>query len=379
MPKALHIPSFSFFKFILNRELTELYASIALRFFALSMISIFLPIYLLKELNLSIYTVMYFFIVFSIFFALSAFIGAKIAARIGFKHIILLSVPFLIAHFLLLTLLPVVKIPLFLIAILGAFAAGLYWIGHHTDLTRFTKRRARGEEVGLAFFVMSLAALLGPFVGGMILTFYNFTILFIAVSLLLLVSTIPLFFSKEFYERTSFSSKEVFKVGSFKDALAFTGQGIEIGAAGILWPIFIFLILNEYFSLGLIGTLSGIIVAFSSVIVGKLSDKKGKHFFIRIGAAALASLWFFRTLVKTVSHVYFVSIFSFIGSIVSVPTDTKAYGKARKSKHVVEYLVFREVFINLGRVIILLFMLLFANYIAAFIFTGIAQALLFLF
>ncbi|OYT41261.1 hypothetical protein B6U80_01745 [Candidatus Pacearchaeota archaeon ex4484_26] len=378
MSRDLHAHP-SFFHFILNRELDEFYISIALRFFALSMVGIFLPIYLFFKLNLPLPVVMYFFIIFAIFFALAAFMAAKIASQIGFKHLILMSIPFEITFFFLLILLPFFRIPLFLVSITGAVSRGFYWIGHHTDLAKFTLRKKRGEEVGLAFFVNTGAALLGPLAGGLILTFFNFTVLFLIGSLILLISTVPLFFSKDVHEKFSFSLKKVFKRASLKDAAAFTSQGIAIGSSGVLWPLFIFLILGGYFSLGLIGTLSGAISAFSAILVGKFSDKLGKRFFIRLGAFSFAGLWFFRTIVRTIFHVYLITLFAFIPGMASVPMDTLAYSKARFSKRIEEYLVFREIFLNLGRILAYLFMLVTASYIASFIFTGIAQVLLTLF
>ena len=378
MPRDIHISNPSFLHLILNRELDELYLAIALRFFALSMIGIFLPVYLFFVINLSLPIVMYFFIVFALAFIPSSFISAKIASRIGFKHVILLSAPFMITFFFLLILLSSSNIPLFLIAIIGAFSHALYWIGHHADLARFTVRKVRGQEVGLAFFVNAVGTIIGPLVGGLILAFFNFTVLFVTGSLILLISTVPLFFSKEFYEKANFSMTKVFSRGSLKDAAAFTAQGIGSGASSILWPLYIFSILGKFFSLGLVGTLSGVVAAFSSILAGKLSDKVGKRVLIRLGSFGLIALWFFRTLVKTISQVYFVTIFIFIPIMAFVPTDTLTYSKARFSRRIVEYLVFREIFINFGRIIVYTVMLVTASYIATFIFTGISQVLLIL-
>lgn len=379
MPRIFNFPHPSFLHFILNRELNELYLSIALRFFALSMIGIFLPVYLLFELNFPLPIVLYFFILFAVFFPISSFIGAKIGARIGFKHLILLSAPLKIVFFFLLMLLPSFNIPLFLIALIGAFSHAIYWIGHHMDLAKFTVRKARGEEVGLAFFVNYIATIIGPIVGGLILTFFNFTALFITGSVILLVSTLPLFFSKEFYEKSAVSVKHIFKRGTLKDAVAFTAQGMEIGAASVLWPLFIFTILTGYFSLGLVATFAAMIAAVSSIFIGKISDKVGKRVVIRIGSFSLIAVWFFRTVVKTISHVYFIAAFAFVHTLAFIPMDTLAYSKARFGKRIAEYLVFREIFLNLGRIIVYVILLITASYITSFIFTGIAQVLLILF
>ncbi len=368
-----------FLHFLHNKELGELYISIALRFLALSMIGLFIPIYLLYEIGLSLSLVLYFFIMLAFFFALSSILAAYVASRIGFKHLILASVPFHIALILMLALLENFRIPLFLIAAVGSIAVGFYWIGHHADLTRFTKKKKRGQQVGFSFFVVGISAMIGPLLGGLILTKFNFIVLFILASVLLLLSTIPLFFTGDFYQKTPFSAKEIFKGKRVRDALAYVAQGIEIGTIGILWPIFIFSLLGAYFAIGLIGTLSALMSSAASMIIGKVADKVGRRKVLRIGSFSLSSLWFFRSLVSSVPHVYLVTIFSFVSDIAGLPMDSVSYTKARYSKNATSFLVFREIFINLGKIISYLVLLIFGSYIASFIFTGAAQALLLLF
>jgi len=100
---------------------------------------------------------------------------------------------------------------------------------------------------------------------------------------------------------------------------------------------------------------------------------------LRVGAYSLSVLWFFRTLVSSASHVFLVTIFSFVTDIAGLPMDSVSYTKAHYSKSPTGYLVFREIFINIGKIIAYVFMLLAGSFIATFIFTGAAQALLLLF
>jgi len=69
-----------FLHFLHNRELNELYASIALRSFALSMIGIFIPIYLLQE-GYSLASVLIFFAVVTGIHAFGVFPAAKFSSR----------------------------------------------------------------------------------------------------------------------------------------------------------------------------------------------------------------------------------------------------------------------------------------------------------
>ena len=79
--------------FLKNRELNELYISVAVKSFAVSMISIFIPIFLIKDLNYSLTSVLIFFAILSATHAIFVIPAAKIASKYGFKHSILYSVP----------------------------------------------------------------------------------------------------------------------------------------------------------------------------------------------------------------------------------------------------------------------------------------------
>lgn len=378
MPRSVYS---STFLILSNRELNEFFLSLAIRFLALGMIGIFIPVYFLYELNISLKFVMYFFIFYAISFSVLSVIAATISSRIGFKHSILLSIPFQITFLLLLLLLENFKIPLALVAFTGALASSFYWISHHADLVSFTMKKRRGREVGITFFIIRVATLAGPFLGGLILTYFNFITLFIIGSFLLLVSTVPLFMSKEFYTPKKFSFKHIFdlKRQKVKDAIAFIAQGAGMGAGKVIWPLFIFSILGAYFSLGLIGTTAAFISSNASLIVGNIADKVGRRNTLRVGSFAASLLWFVRILVKNVLHVYIITLFTFLIDISNVPMDTLSYTKARYSGRPIEYLVFREILLNIGKALSFTFLLIVGSYVASFIFVGALQAFFLLF
>jgi len=373
-----HLHNFLFLKFMLNKELDELLISVTLRFLALSMIAIFIPIYLLHELHFSLQQVIYFFIVLSIFFSLFSIVGAKIASKIGFKHAILLSVPFQIAFFWLLYNLSNNSSLYLLSAAIEGMGIGIYWISHHTNFAKYSVKKKRGEELGILNLVATIAAIIGPLIGGIILKYFGFFTLFSIVSIILVLSTVPLFFSKEFHEKSSFSLKYIFKKEHFKDAAAYTARGAELIAASVVWPIFIFSILKGYFSLGLVVTITGLFTSLLSVYIGKLSDKIGKRKFIRLGTLLDSSTWLIRGFSATVFQVYLINIATGLTSIFFLPFDALTYSKANRGKRV-EYLVFREIFLGLGRVVILLVFLLTSSYFATFVVTGLAEFLFLLF
>ncbi|MDA1038362.1 MAG: hypothetical protein O2877_01585 [bacterium] len=90
--------------FLKNKELDELFASMSLRSFAVSIIGIFIPIYLL-QIGFSLVQVFLFFALLSIVHSISSLASIKVACKYGFKHSILFNTPLLIVFFLLLSVL----------------------------------------------------------------------------------------------------------------------------------------------------------------------------------------------------------------------------------------------------------------------------------
>lgn len=366
------------FHFFRNRELNEIYASVSIKSFALSMISVFIPIYLLK-LNYSLTSVFLFYVILNLTHALFIIPAAKIASKFGFKHSILFSVPLLVTFFILFFTLSIYNWPLYLLAIIFGLSNSLFWIGYHVDFSKFSKKKFRGEEISSIRIFSSVFSMIGPLIGGIILAFISFKFLFVLVSLLLFLSVIPLFYSKDLHNPFNFSVKRIFIDQKLKDHISFLAYGIETGVAWIIWPIFIFFsILNNFTSLGFIVSIS----SFSSLIfiffIGKFSDRK-RRLVLRIGALFNALIWGLKTFAKTFTHIFILDFFhGMTRTAISIPFDALSYDKANQS-NIVEFIVFREITIQIGRVILFISMIFIADLVTSFIFGGGASILFWLF
>jgi len=363
--------------FFTNRELNELYISVAIKSFALSMISIFIPIFLLN-LNYSLTSVLIFYAIINATHALFVIPAAKISSVYGFKHAIFYSIPILIIFYLGMFTLEQFHWPLYLLAIIFGIKNALYWIGYHIDFSIFSDRKERGQEIGVAKIITSVFHVLGPIIGGLILVFLGFQTLFAVVSVLLIASIIPLFFSKDIHRTVPISIKEIFKGQKIKDALAFMGHGIESGVSSVIWPIFIFFtILNNFALLGIVSSLSILFSLFFVFIIGIFSDTHRK-LVLKIGAILNTIVWGFRFFVKTTFQVFIVDSFYGISqTLISIPFNALSYDKANKSK-IVKFIMFREIVIQTGRVILFIIMTMIATLTTSFFFGG-GASLLYLF
>ncbi len=346
-----------------RRELSELYLSIALRGLALSMVGIFIPLYLYYELAFPLKEVFLFYIIYSVAFGIFTPIVAKLSTKIGFKYCILISSFFHISFFAFLYYLDLFSLSLIFLAIIFGIAQAFFWFSFHADFAKYSDHAHKGGEVSLWYAISSISSIIGPFIGGLILSIpeLGFNWLFIIVSMILIGSAIPVFFLKQ-EKPKPFSFKNILSKIKFREAVAFAGNGMEFISSGVLWPLFVFIILKKYFLMGSLASFISIFMVIFTIGVGKLSDGIKKKKIMYFGGLILAASWFIRGFVRTIFQVFTVA---FIGAsastLTNVPFSALTYDRIKRN-NLMQYLVLREVFLNFGRVLLLVVMLLLVNF-----------------
>jgi len=355
----------SFLILLKNKELDELYVSTAVRGLAISMVAVFVPIYLL-ELKYSLASIMIFYALFYAFKTLFIYPAAKIVSKYGPKHAILYSLPFLILNYLMLRTLDVYFWPLWVIAIIGGINSSLFWMGYHTDFAKFSNKKSRGKEIGLVTVLSSLLYSFGPAIGGVIAAAFGFHALFILIAVILGLSAIPLFMTKDIHEPFNFSLKKSLSGQKLKEFWGLAGIGIEGSVGAVIWPIFIFLfILKSVTSLGIVTSLSLVLSLIFTLIIAELTDVRRKFVFKASGVLN-AALWLVKIFLKTVPQVYIAdSFYGIFKTMKKISFDATSYDKARRG-NLLGFIVFREIVPSLGRVAVFLIMAVTSSYILSF-------------
>lgn len=374
------------FNFSFNRELSEIYISVMIRTLAISLIAIFIPIFLYADLGYPISKVVLFIIlVFSSFLFFTP-MSAKLTTKIGFKHNILLSSIFYIGCFIMLNFISSKEIFFYLSPILLGLGNALYWLSFHIDFAKYSKKKTRGQQIAFWYILAGSVAVIGPFLAGLILKFFPFSVLFIIGSIILLTSTIPLFFSRDQHIKSNFTYKYIFKKENFKEAIRFGTAGAKYTTVGWIWPLFIFIILAEYFKFGLVMAVLGIFSLIAYGIIGKLSDGRSLTRLIKIGAVIEAVSAFSMGFAKSIASIFAISAANKTGiNLIDIPMTKRSYETSKK-KNLVEYLAFREITINIGRLLLLLIFFLFLNlftlenhaFIAIFVLSGLTSIFFFI-
>ncbi|MDO8462703.1 MAG: MFS transporter [bacterium] len=330
--------------FLQRRELSELYATVAIRAFALSMIGVFIPLFLLER-GVSIPVIFLFYALVHGLKALLTIPAAHLAARFGFKHVILWSTPFTILFLLMLRVVEVTSGMLWIVALPFAVATALYWTGYHIDFITFSDRAHRGREIGGAQVAAALFQTLGPLAGGLIAARVGFPPLFIIVSILLLVATVPLFASRDVHERLPFKIRDCFRAWTPRMVLGLMVFGIEIGIDGIVWPIIIFTaILHSFEGVGLVSSLTFLTSTVAILIVGRMSDGGKGRVMLRVGSGMNALIWLVRAIAQTPLVVFITDmLYGISWTMADVPFDKEVYDRAPRHA-IVPYVVGHQLF-----------------------------------
>ncbi len=353
-------------------KLNQFYVSFALRSFAISLVGLFVPLYLYKEMGYTLMQTLHFYIFYAVIFAIFVPIAAKYCARFGIRHSVLFSIPFFVLYLGSLYFLEFVKLSLIIPGILLGVSLAFYWMGVHCLFHNITDQKHRGEEVGTRTAIKVLGATIGPLVGGILIHYIGFALVFFLAALLLLFSAGVLFLSKEDHTKYHFSWKSIINKKHWNYSLFFVSRGSEVVANGLVWPLFIFFILKDYLSLGLMGSILAGVTALVVWLVGKYSDHTNKRRIILWVTGFDSLAWFLRSIVATVSHVFGVTILAALTHGVKMaPIGALEYDNATPSD-VMGYFVSREIFVNLGRILMVLIVIMLNSLQGGLLFQGFA-------
>lgn len=174
-----------------------------------------------------------------------------------------------------------------------------FWNSYYTVLTEQAGKKNMGSNMGLVSFLLNLTAMITPIMGGLIITFFGYKILFLLGLLIMLVGTGFAIVMKSTHIVDQVSWQEFFswlrEPGFQKLAISYGGRYVN-DAVLTVWPLYVFFILG---SVDRVGFLYGASLFFAMIIVfftGSFIDthrRSKKPFFVSGGL--LSILWLLRT------------------------------------------------------------------------------------
>ncbi len=311
--------------------------------FGLSLIGIFIPIYL-YDLGYSLQSIAIFFI-FNYGFRIGwDYVTAWLVGWFGPKHIMILSHIFLISMLAMLVAMESTYVPLWLVSLAGAIAYSFFFISYHVEFSKIQTSKVGGSQVGRMVQLGKLASALGPLVGGFIAFQFGFSAVLGASIVIILISAVPLLASKEPVRLRQHTTLRGFPWRRVRRTVLSNGAGGVTQMTNLFfWPLFVALFVfdgNTYVSVGMITSLGLASSFLAAKVFGRLVDSKNAAKLFHAGVFGSALIQIVRSMVRTSPVAYVVNLISEPLSIAyMIPYAKNFYGEAS------EYEGYRDMFI----------------------------------
>lgn len=334
-----------------SQEVKEMFEATAMRSLAVSMVGVFEPIYL-YTLGYSLPDILLFYIAVYAGFFIVLPLGGRICRRHGYEHTMLFSAPFLIVFYLSLFAIPYHPVFLAVAVIATITHRVLYWPGYHANFATWMNGKEAGKEVSNRFAVTALASAFAPVIGGAVIVAFGFGALFIVVSMLIMLSNVPLLRTPEMFMPQKFSyagavRRFAKRFGSPR-FLTYFALGESFIALAI-WPVFIVIMIPSLLTVGFVVSLARVVNVMVTLYVGRLTDEDRKDKVLHSGTVFTVGSWLIRPFIAGPLGVFLTdSYYKVARNMVIVPFHSLGYGFARR-EGVMSTVIFHEMSIAFGK------------------------------
>jgi MFS family permease len=343
-----------YFSLHLRPELKELYIFSFFFSLAQALIVIFEPVFFYQQ-GFSLAMILIYYAVHYTLYTVLLPWGGKFVARFGLEHSLALSTPIFVAYFLVLALLPFSPLLCFWVAALLLTVHKIfYWPAYYTTFARFGESGNRGTELSWIHLFLHGVGIVGPLLGGLVVTWYGFSVLFVITAGVVLLSSVALLRTREVYRVTQFAYSApwriIFEPRQRRISLATLGMGENLIQL-VLWPIFMFIVLGTAAELGLVAALTGVAMTIFGFVAGELSDRWSPRRVLRIVLPFFSLSKLFLPLATTPWRVLLTNMFTHMGyNGVSIPFFSHLYTESNRSRPLAHLMAF-EIVLSLAKAI----------------------------
>ncbi len=337
-----------------KREIYRIHLSHTLHNVALSVVSVYIPIFLLT-LGFSLTKTIAFFATYHVAGLLfTLMVCPYLVRRWGLVRLLKLYYPIEICFFVLLNFLPTMPSLFWIIASVGGLATFSYWVPMNILLIKHAEAENMGSDLANFFALPKVFGILGPLISAALIPLVGFWPIFALVMIGLILSYLPLASIKNSEITTSFNFRITRAWKKIRERkLLFELEGFDniIEESEWFWGIFAFLLIGTLHAPGIIGSLEAFGGAVFTVIVGKYANKSAKML-IPLASAGLITVWVIRIFIESALSAYMITtVASFVMTLFLVSYFSMIY-KVVKNQKEEEFLLLREIPTVLGRMIV---------------------------
>jgi len=340
--------------YLLRSNITALYIVNSMRSFALSLISIFIPVYLLQR-NFTLVDVLIFLATAVTLQIFMSYFSLKHAFKKGIKQSFYISMPAVILFFILLYNITFLSRNLgnvgtvLLLGLVVSVSNSFYWTGYHVEFAKFSKKKNSAKQLSTMNILSTAASVIAPLIGALLISLFSYDVTFIAIIIIFLISLIPLIISKDDHEPFDFKITNTMKK-KYKDyVLPFFSEGLYSPATAYYWPVMLYLVFTNLPKMGGIYFVSNALYAIAVYTTGQILTNKNLYKLLRFGTIMHAITLFVRGFVKDFTALIFIQgIGGISGPFFAIPYRKAFYDKS-KDQGIAEIIYMRETYLNLGR------------------------------
>ena len=308
-------------------ELRRLYWAHTVKELAGSMVSIFVPIYLYR-LHYSIRAILVYFLLSSVFWAITQAPLLRWAGHIGFNRSMGVSLFVEGLQILMLATIPRYHWPLWLIAVVWGVSISLYWPQFRASFARSLLHRQIASAAGLSSALLLFALGIAPAIGGAIASWLGIGVLYVVSMLCFMAAALPLFVGPEIIHDEPFSLRDVPWREAWRDFASDGAYEIDGSIAASIWPLLIFLIIPSYIGVGLLSSVGVIASIVITLYVGRRQIKKMSGY-MNSGAGIVALTNAIRLAAQSVGVVAGINLFYGLGqALIATPYYSRYYHNA---------------------------------------------------
>ncbi|MFH1745053.1 MAG: MFS transporter [bacterium] len=360
-----------------HNKYNDLVIADTFRLIALSMFSIFIPIFLIRDAGYSILDICFFEIASFFAVIILYYFTLKYLISTGVKRILiisyLLNIVFLLILYFFDTLISDFGRFAFLsmVYFFGIVPCVFYWSAHHVYFLDSIRSADEGKKLGIMTAIPTIMGIASPFIGSILITQAGFKGVFIISAALMVVASGALFFSSDIKIKLNLNFEKIIDLKNMKKNMTYAIQGIGYTATGLIWPLFLFFISIKLISMGFLYLFSNIASAVTYYFVGSKTDKPGSKNLGRIGAVGHGLFLILRAIFETILA---MTAFQIMGGIFSGVLNTALDSNFFKRSHndIGNAIMNRELYMYVGKIFfvsIFIVGLIFMNIIGALVLT----------
>ncbi len=306
-----------------QKEIKLFYLSFSIFQFANSIVQIFIPLYFYNK-GFSLYSILMFFAVTQIGRLIFLPIAARLSSSYGAKRIMSASFVLSIVYYVFLGKVESVSGIFYVSAFIFGSVQALEWLPFLVHLSKMSPNENKGKIYSKLNIYTTIANALGPLLGGFIISLYGFHSVFYVVIALILPAIYFLLKTPEISKirKIKFSLISLRKI--CPDMIANGGFNFQTYLGNTIWPIFIFVILPQYNTIGFIQTASLFMSLIALHSIGKLTDRARRKKVLLLGSVLNSSASFLRIFANSFLSIFMLnSAAIFTGTLQGIPWNVK--------------------------------------------------------